>query len=146
MGERTVESYLFYTGFCVLYLGQALWAHAAGRERWIGRALVFVNQWVGVLEASALCGLVAVLLELFVLSGGRIVTGVAGIGWSGPPSHEAAFFAGGFFLAFAASAFLLVRAPAGSAVAKAALFFGPGAAMTVAVFLWGLLAIGALTR
>lgn len=134
MGDRS--SYVLYTGFCTLYLGQALWAHFLGRELWFGRVLVFVNQWAGVLEVAALCAAAAALVKAQWFSEGRLVTGAAGLGWSGPPSGAAKVFAAVFFLVAVPLGVLLVRAPARSALANVALFLGPGSATCVAVALW----------
>lgn len=146
MERSAVEAWAIYSTFCAVYLGQALWAFLGAPERWIVRAVLFLNQWAGVLAAGVVLGALAAIAKLLWLSEGRLGTSISGLAWSGPPAHQGEVFAGTFVVTVVAAGVLLARAPARSAIPHVALFLGPGLLAAVAVVGWVVLVSGAFTR
>jgi hypothetical protein len=146
MEKSAVEAWAIYSTFCAVYLGQALWAYFGASERWIARALLFLNQWAGVVEAGVVLGALAAIVKLLWLSKGHLGASISGLAWSGPPAHEGEVFAGTFVVTVVAAGVLLARAPARSVITHVALFFGPGLLAAIAVGGWVVLVAGAVTR
>lgn len=120
-------SALIFLVFSLLYLGQALLARFVIAQTWIGRALLFANQWLAVAVVAGICGAAAAYVKMSYFSEGHFGTSISGLAWSGPPANEGVVFAIAAGLVFAVAGYALHRSPRPSIVSDVALFLVPAA-------------------